>query len=117
MNKTVPSTSSTYKIDLASEGHKEDTTIHLKGKLNNQAIKIWWEKNNTIGYSVKNNCSNMVEKALEAGELESNELKSIQDTLAEWRKKVAKIVTENHKGSGAKYQKAVKRLDQGHDEL
>ncbi len=74
LNETVPSTSSAYEADRISEGRRDpDRTIRIRGRLNNQSIHSWWMQNQACGYSVSNNCSTMVEKALAAGGLNSDE--------------------------------------------
>lgn len=72
-NRTVASEAHEYESDKVDEGRAEDRSIQIRGKLNNQKIKTWWAKNKGCGYSVSNNCSHMVEKALEVGELETKE--------------------------------------------
>jgi hypothetical protein len=39
--------------------------------MNNEKIHVWWMKNQECGDSVSNNCTIMVEKALEVWQLES----------------------------------------------
>ncbi len=74
-NKTVLSTSSTYQNDrLQGRDRDPDTFIRLRGRLNNEAIHTWWMQNMACGFSIKsNNCTTMVENALEVGGLESDE--------------------------------------------
>jgi hypothetical protein len=72
-NITVPSTCATYESDKQDEGRDADRTIRIKGKMSNEKIHTWWMTNQECGYSVSNNCSSMVEKALEVGQLESTE--------------------------------------------
>jgi hypothetical protein len=72
-NITVPSVCSSYKRDKEEERRVENRTIRIRGKLNNEKIHTWWMRNKECGYSVSNNCSTMVEKALEVGQLESTE--------------------------------------------
>jgi hypothetical protein len=72
-NITVPSACHTYENDKIDEGRDADRIIGIRGKMNNEKIHTWWMRNQECGYSVSNNCSTMVEKALEVGQLESNE--------------------------------------------
>jgi hypothetical protein len=73
-NQTFPSKSSTYEADRKAEGLRDpDRTILIRGNLNNQDINSWWNKNSNSGYNVPNNCSKIVEKALEAGNLDTDE--------------------------------------------
>jgi hypothetical protein len=74
-NETVPSTSSTYENDRLLQRDKDpETFIRLSGRLNNQAIHTWWMQNMACGFSIRsNNCTTMVENALEVGGLESDE--------------------------------------------
>jgi hypothetical protein len=72
--KTVSSKGSTYKDDVDAEGHDPDTIIEIRGKLNNQKIHKWWMENQDSGYHLyTNNCTNIVEKALEVGDLDPKE--------------------------------------------
>jgi hypothetical protein len=70
--KTVNSDGSTYDEDVKNEKRDPTSTLPVKGKLDNDAIRDWWNKNKNCGYNLaKCNCLSMVEKALEVGKLDS----------------------------------------------
>ncbi len=74
INQTISSKWSTYDKDRSDlYGRSPETTIKIKGKLDNQVIESWHMKNRKCDFSFKNDCLAMVQNALKVGNLKSDE--------------------------------------------